>query len=331
MKPTISYSYRLDTLTKMATRLARQAFPAAAAAVWQTLPSSHTLSTHCDSSTTAAGFDSNEEGDYHGLFPKRQLWKPQVEYPLWDANWDGRMAKTTGDEDRDRLLKRQLRKEGVTRHIILVRHGQYTENEILDKKKKLTLLGRQQADLTGKRLKEIIEGVEGTDFDGCNIKILRVSDLERAKETSAIIANHLNGVERAIPDPELNEGRPSHNLPAGNRYVSKSTIEKTDEQHSRIEKAYRKYFYRAEETNIKIPNKSEHDGTGDEDSKSTENQSKHEFEIIVCHANVIRYFVCRALQIPPEAWLRLCTFNCSLTYLTIRPTGTVSCRMLGGK
>ena len=37
----------------------------------------------------------------------------------------------------------------------------------------------------------------------------------------------------------------------------------------------------------------------------------------------------RALQLPPEAWLRLCTFNCSLTYLTIRPTGSVSCRMLG--
>jgi len=36
-----------------------------------------------------------------------------------------------------------------------------------------------------------------------------------------------------------------------------------------------------------------------------------------------------ALQLPPEAWLRYCPFNCSLTYLTIRPTGTVSCRMLG--
>ena len=43
--------------------------------------------------------------------------------------------------------------------------------------------------------------------------------------------------------------------------------------------------------------------------------SKYEFEIIVYHTNVIRYFVCRALQLPPEAWLRLCTFNCSLTYI----------------
>jgi hypothetical protein len=36
-----------------------------------------------------------------------------------------------------------------------------------------------------------------------------------------------------------------------------------------------------------------------------------------------------ALQLPPEAWLRYCPFNCSLTYLTIRPTGSVSCRMVG--
>ena len=45
--------------------------------------------------------------------------------------------------------------------------------------------------------------------------------------------------------------------------------------------------------------------------------------------NVIRYMFCRALQLPPEAWLRLSTFNCSLTYLMIRPTGGISCRMVG--
>ena len=38
---------------------------------------------------------------------------------------------------------------------------------------------------------------------------------------------------------------------------------------------------------------------------------------------------CSALQLPPEAWLRFCPFNCSLTYLTIRPTGSVGCRLLG--
>jgi serine/threonine-protein phosphatase PGAM5 len=117
-------------------------------------------------------------------------------------------------------------------------------------------------------------------------------------------------------------------------------VERTDEQHPRIEEAFRKYFFRAE-----VPGSSS-EGGGDDDAsldtpaKDTSNAEdetprklvphpQHEFEVIVCHANVIRYFFCRALQLPPEAWLRLCTFNCSLTYFTIRPTGTVSCRMLG--
>ena len=83
----------------------------------------------------------------------------------------------------------------------------------------------------------------------------------------------------------------------------------------RIEQAFQKYFHRST----------------DETSKKTHcnNNEKHEVEIIVCHGNVIRYFFCRALQLPPEAWLRLSTYNCSLTYLMIKPSGTVSCRMLG--
>ena len=48
---------------------------------------------------------------------------------------------------------------------------------------------------------------------------------------------------------------------------------------------------------------------------------RHEYDIIVCHMNVIRYFVLRALQLPPEAWLRLGGFNGSITHLTIRPSG----------
>lgn len=89
-----------------------------------------------------------------------------------------------------------------------------------------------------------------------------------------------------------------------------------DENHPRIEQAFQKYFYRAEPP--------EEPQEGEDPPKE-----RHEFEIYVCHANVIRYFVMRALQLPPEAWLRFCPFNCSMTYLTIRPTGSVSCRMLG--
>ena len=212
----------------------------------------------------------------------------------------------------------------------------------------MTDLGRKQAELTGKRLKEMIDGVEGSDqFTGCSVKVVRVSNMARAKETADIIASHLGpDVHRAAPDAALNEGRPSHNLPAGDGYVSQSTIDSTDKNYPRIEQAFHKYLYRADPPittttkMVAVVDESSDDGVekkdvekvGDVNSEQSTKEKQglqHEFEIIVCHANVIRYFVCRALQLPPEAWLRLCTFNCSLTYLTIRPTGTVSCRMLG--
>ena len=256
---------------------------------------------------------------------------------MWDEDWDGREPASTGSKDEDRRRKRKLRKEGVTRHIILVRHGQYNEQEKEDEKRLLTPLGREQADHTGRRLREMIEGVAGTEFGGCSVKVVRVSNMARAKETADIIASHFPEVPRAEPDPDLNEGRPAHNIPGGR--ASSSTVERTDESHRRIEAAFQRYFYRAGD----LPEASiEHDadaaaGNSSESANAAPNSGerkeggRHEFEVIVCHANVIRYFLCRALQIPPEAWLRLCTFNCSLTYLTIRPTGSVNCRMLGGE
>lgn len=193
---------------------------------------------------------------FHGLFPRRQLWRPALEYPLWDYNWDGRqpppIGRVDGDEggtnsklmteaQRDRLI----RKEGVTRHIILVRHGQYDEtfkvrhlqstnerhslpeHQCLirqtrtrtssrhaqeDSRRLLTPLGRKQAELTGQRLGKLIRGVN-EQFGPCRVRVIRVSDLARAKETADIIHESMDlenfdgeVVSRAKPDPMLNEG-----------------------------------------------------------------------------------------------------------------------------
>jgi serine/threonine-protein phosphatase PGAM5 len=82
-----------------------------------------------------------------------------------------------------------------------------------------------------------------------------------------------------------------------------------DQNYERIEAAFQKYIYRA--------------------NPSFDDDNEHEFEVIVCHGNVIRFFFCRALQIPPEAWLRMSIFNCSLTYIMVKPNGHCTCRMLG--
>ena len=65
--------------------------------------------------------DGSEEKIFHGLFPERQLWKSKMpHHVLWDDNWDD---LEPADDSNHRLI----RKNGVTRHIILVRHGQYDE------------------------------------------------------------------------------------------------------------------------------------------------------------------------------------------------------------
>jgi serine/threonine-protein phosphatase PGAM5 len=75
---------------------------------------------------------------------------------------------------------------------------------------------------------------------------------------------------------------------------------------ARIEAAFRRYIHRADP-------EQEHDSV----------------DILVCHGNVIRYFICRALQFPPEAWLRFAVHNGSITMLTVNKDGDAIVTALG--
>ena len=44
-------------------------------------------------------------------------------------------------------------------------------------------------------------------------------------------------------------------------------------------------------------------------------------EILVCHGNVIRYLVCRALGVDTQAWGGMTIANCSITVIEVRPDG----------
>jgi len=182
----------------------------------------------------------------------------------------------------------------------LVRHGQYDETSRDDDKRILTPLGRDQAVATGLRLRSLLD----SGSPKSPIKMVS-SGLVRAKETADLIAPCLpaDRLVYADPNPDLNEGRPAQVIP-GRPYSNEAV--RVDQQ--RVERAFRDTFRRADPRD---------DG------------ARHEYEIVVCHGNVIRYMTLRALQLPPEAWLRLCTFNCSVTYLVVRPTGSVSLRALG--
>ncbi|NXP38478.1 PGAM5 phosphatase, partial [Leiothrix lutea] len=165
-------------------------------------------------------------------------------------------------------------KAKATRHIFLIRHSQYNLDGRADKDRTLTPLGREQAELTGRRLASL-----GLKFD----QIIH-SSMTRATETTEIISKHLPGVKKISTDL-LREGAPiepdppvSHWKPEAVQYY---------EDGARIEAAFRNLL------------------------------------MTTCA------FVTRALQFPPEGWLRLSLNNGSITHLVIRPNGRVALRTLG--
>jgi len=190
---------------------------------------------------------------------------------------------------------------GPCRHLLLVRHGQYDEGGEHDDEQGLTELGQRQARLTGRRLAAMSAAATGV-----RISRLHVSGMRRARETAEAIAQELPpDVLRTLPDPKLNEGIPALRVPG----PWAKDVDRASVDGPRIEAAFRQYFHR---------------GSGD-----GEGEEEHVCEVIVGHGNAIRYFVCRALQLPPEAWLRMRPFNCSITYLIIMPNGEVQVRFLG--
>ncbi|XP_038053666.1 serine/threonine-protein phosphatase PGAM5, mitochondrial-like isoform X2 [Patiria miniata] len=216
----------------------------------------------------------------------------------WEGNWDRREPESLLSPNKTELdgseysAQIQKLKPTATRHLILIRHGHYAIEGETDEKRVLTAQGREQAELTGKRLKEL-------DYP---YSIMINSSMTRAQETADIIAKSVPLVPRGVCNM-LREGAPIPPEPPVGHW--KPEI-KFYEDGARIEAAFRKYFHRADPDQI-----------------------KDSYEILVCHANVIRYFVCRAMQFPPEAWLRISLNHGSITWLAVRPSGRVSLRQLG--
>jgi len=234
----------------------------------------------------------------------------------WDSNWDRRDPSSlvkplkdnaTPEQAADYVSKLDEAKSKATRFIVMVRHGQYNLDGVNDSERTLTELGRQQADMTGKRIAELYNYLYSrSDENGNRIPMkmrLVKSTMTRATETADIILKHLPGVEDVSCDL-VREGAPIPPDPP----LSGWSPDPSDffQEGARIEAGFRKYFHRAppqqEETSI---------------------------DILVCHGNVIRYCVCRALQLPPEAWLRLAVHNGSISVITITPSGRVKCSQLG--
>lgn len=176
--------------------------------------------------------------------------------------------------------------EKGTRTIYLIRHGEYDQTDTSDSDvgKKLTPLGIAQARLLSARLKAM-------PFE---FTLLMSSTMTRARETGMVI----------------NEDFPKLKLQQSTliRECTPPTWRKdvvADETESdlnmcvkNIEQAFKEYF---------IPSPDARDRN----------------DIIVCHGNVIRYFVTKVLKVDNLSWLQMSIGNCSLTIIRIFPDGSM--------
>jgi serine/threonine-protein phosphatase PGAM5 len=157
----------------------------------------------------------------------------------------------------------EKKKPTAVRHIILIRHGQYNLKGLQDKDRILTELGRQQAKLTGERLNDL--QIPFSD--------VYISTMARAQETGRIILQELKNRENLniINDSLIEEGSPIPPEPQVGHWRAQVSF---FQDGARIEAGFREHFHRADPS-----------------------QKTDSYTLLVCHANVIRYFVCRALQV----------------------------------
>ncbi|NP_001161683.1 phosphoglycerate mutase family member 5 [Acyrthosiphon pisum] len=252
--------------------------------------SGYAVYSYLGSNDTEVQVQNGIEQRYYKIFENKET--------KWDSNWDKRQSKSlvkpvdsNKSDLQDKYDKKiESQKSRATRHIFLIRHGQYNLSGETDGDRKLTELGRKQALFTGERLSIL-------DFPWTTIT---QSTLTRAMETCSIIQTQLPANIPLTSSDLLTEGAPIQPDPPSKHWKPELYFFRDG---ARIEAAFRKFIHRA-----------------------PPDQKDDSYELIVCHANVIRYFVMRALQLNPEAWLRLSLDHASITWLSIYPNGRVSLR-----
>lgn len=179
-----------------------------------------------------------------------------------------------------------LEEQKGTRTIYLIRHGEYDQTDTTDSDtgEKLTPLGIAQARLLSARLKTM--PVEFTS--------LTSSTMTRARETAMVI-------NQDFPELKLQQSTLISECtpPTWRKDVMDGTVSlELIECKANLEKAFEEIFI-------------------------TSPDSKNRNDIIVCHGNVIRYFVTKVLNVDTMSWLQMSFTNCSLTIIRILPDGTM--------
>ncbi len=174
----------------------------------------------------------------------------------------------------------------AVRVLYLVRHAQHDQDNPAGSELGggLTPLGIRQAELTAKMLAQK------------PISSVHCSSLNRAEETARIIVREFPHLV-IQPTDLLWECIPSMTSKLKVE-MPNYTAQNVAQDRQRAEVAFRKYF------------------------KEAKRVDKH--DVIVCHGNIIRYFVSIILRAEQDSWMRLDLCNCGVTQVVVRSEGDIA-------
>lgn len=178
-----------------------------------------------------------------------------------------------------------------TRTIVLVRHGHYAPDPAADAKlgPALTDLGIAQAHLVGARLAGLPE-----KFD-----MVYASPMTRAQQTAKVIVGDLdNAAIETVAD--LAECTP----PTRRKDITATMKpEELSECASQLDRLFAARFKPASGAPVQ--------------------------ELLVCHGNVIRYLITKALAVDTEAWLEMSVGHVSMTTIRVEADGSTKVIAIG--
>ena len=172
------------------------------------------------------------------------------------------------------------------RTLYLIRHGEYVHDKDCDEYVgcELDALGREQAALVAARLKAM----------PITFSSLQSSPMTRARQTADIIALSFPDLQ-PVRNDDIHECTPTTRRQDIMDGLKPGEAEACDAQ------------LQAAAARLLVPATAGHD----------------EHDIVVCHGNVIRWMVCRVLEVDPHAWLQMSIANCSVTIIQVKADGAL--------
>lgn len=223
-----------------------------------------------------------------------------------------------------------LAKKKGTTHLLFVRHAQCSNLNFVtsDCEKSLTPMGVQQSHCTGSYLQEYFETRQVQMSDHPQISIIH-SGLTRAAQTAKIIQSYLVPKD-AHPIGKSKVPTYHSNLVCEGYPVNLSASDRKCHRMARLKMAY-KILSSPDKCEEILPVENNH-ALNIIEFEKVFNPSKSDvrfgdrYRIIVCHAQVIHYFVCRALGMESSKCLdgSTCFDHGSVSQLSILPSGEIT-------